>query len=70
MNKKDDQTGGLVIGTTGYIVVSVIIAASRSMYKGLVVVRNQSSADELVKYIGSSKTISQCSLGLGGKGCY
>ncbi|KAJ5817869.1 Short-chain dehydrogenase/reductase SDR [Penicillium robsamsonii] len=47
----------LVIGATGNIGVSAVTAALRSKRNVLAVVRNQSSADKLVKYIGSSDRI-------------
>lgn len=47
----------LVIGGTGNIGVSAVTAALRSKRNVLAVVRNQASADKLVKYIGSSKGI-------------
>jgi len=47
----------LVVGATGNIGVSAVTAALRSKYKVLAVVRNQASADKLVKFIGSSEGI-------------
>ncbi|KAJ5496911.1 Short-chain dehydrogenase/reductase SDR [Penicillium fimorum] len=47
----------LVIGATGNIGVSAVTAALRSKRNVLAVVRNQSSADKLVKCIGSSDGI-------------
>jgi len=47
----------LVIGATGNIGVSAVTAALRSKRNVLAVVRNQNSADKLVKYIGSSEGI-------------
>lgn len=47
----------LVIGATGNIGVSAVIATLRSKRNVLAVVRNQSSADKLVKHIGSSEGI-------------
>lgn len=47
----------LVIGATGNIGVSAVTAALRSKRNVLAVVRNQSSADKLVKHIGSSEGI-------------
>ncbi|KAJ5646945.1 Short-chain dehydrogenase/reductase SDR [Penicillium lividum] len=47
----------LVVGATGNIGVSAVTAALRSKRNVLAVVRNQSSADKLVKHIGSSKGI-------------
>ncbi|KAJ5952321.1 Short-chain dehydrogenase/reductase SDR [Penicillium vulpinum] len=47
----------LVVGSTGNIGVSAVTAALRSKRNVLAVVRNQSSADKLVKLIGSSKGI-------------
>ncbi|KAJ5832448.1 Short-chain dehydrogenase/reductase SDR [Penicillium riverlandense] len=47
----------LVVGATGNIGVSAVMAALRSKRNVLAIVRNQTSADKLVKYIGSSKGI-------------
>ena len=47
----------LIIGATGNIGVSAVTAALRSKRNVLAIVRNQNSADKLVKYIGSSKGI-------------
>ncbi|KAK3676628.1 hypothetical protein LTR78_003402 [Recurvomyces mirabilis] len=47
----------LVVGSTGNIGFSAITAALRSKRNVLAVVRSQSSADKLVKYIGSDKGI-------------
>ncbi|KAF2829821.1 NAD(P)-binding protein [Ophiobolus disseminans] len=47
----------LVVGATGNIGVSAVSAVLRSKRNVLAIVRNQSSADKLVKYIGSSKGI-------------
>jgi NAD(P)-dependent dehydrogenase (short-subunit alcohol dehydrogenase family) len=47
----------LVVGATGNIGVSAITAALRSKRNVLAIVRNQNSADKLVKYIGSSEGI-------------
>ena len=47
----------LVIGATGNIGVSAVTAALRSKRNVLAVVRNQSSAQKLIKYIGSSEGI-------------
>lgn len=47
----------LVVGATGNIGVSAVTAALRSKRNVLAIVRNQTSADKLVKYIGSSKGI-------------
>lgn len=47
----------LVVGATGNIGVSAVTAALRSKRNVLAIVRNQNSADKLVKYIGSSKGI-------------
>ncbi|KAJ5507306.1 Short-chain dehydrogenase/reductase SDR [Penicillium freii] len=47
----------LVIGATGNIGVAAVTAALRSKRNVLAVVRNQSSADKLVKHIGSSEGI-------------
>jgi NAD(P)-dependent dehydrogenase (short-subunit alcohol dehydrogenase family) len=42
----------LVVGATGNIGVSAVVAALRSGRKILAVVRNQASADKLVKHVG------------------
>jgi NAD(P)-dependent dehydrogenase (short-subunit alcohol dehydrogenase family) len=47
----------LVIGSTGNIGASAVTAALRSKRKVLAIVRNQNSADKLVKHIGSSERI-------------
>ncbi|KAK4888175.1 hypothetical protein LTR27_012904 [Elasticomyces elasticus] len=47
----------LVVGATGNIGVSAVTAALRSQRNVLAIVRNQNSADKLVKHIGSSKGI-------------
>jgi NAD(P)-dependent dehydrogenase (short-subunit alcohol dehydrogenase family) len=47
----------LVVGATGNIGVSAVTAALRSKRNVLAIVRNQNSADKLVKYIGSSEGI-------------
>ncbi|KAK5685888.1 hypothetical protein LTS10_002001 [Elasticomyces elasticus] len=47
----------LIVGATGNIGVSAVIAALRSQRNVLAIVRNQNSADKLVKHIGSSKGI-------------
>ncbi len=47
----------LVVGATGNIGVSAVTAALRSKRNVLAIVRNQKSADKLVKYIGSSEGI-------------
>jgi NAD(P)-dependent dehydrogenase (short-subunit alcohol dehydrogenase family) len=47
----------LVVGATGNIGVSAVTAALRSKRNVLAIVRNQESADKLVKHIGSSKGI-------------
>jgi NAD(P)-dependent dehydrogenase (short-subunit alcohol dehydrogenase family) len=47
----------LVVGATGNIGVSAVTAALRSKYNVLAIVRNQASADKLVKCIGSSEGI-------------
>ena len=47
----------LVVGATGNIGLSAVKAALRFKYQVLAVVRNQASADKLVKYIGSSEGI-------------
>lgn len=47
----------LVIGATGNIGVSAITAALRFKLNVLAIVRNQNSANKLVKYIGSSEGI-------------
>jgi NAD(P)-dependent dehydrogenase (short-subunit alcohol dehydrogenase family) len=47
----------LVVGATGNIGVSAITAALRLKRNVLAIVRNQNSADKLVKYIGSSEGI-------------
>jgi NAD(P)-dependent dehydrogenase (short-subunit alcohol dehydrogenase family) len=43
----------LVVGATGNIGVSAVVAALRSGRKVLAVVRNQASADKLVKHVGN-----------------
>ena len=47
----------LVVGATGNIGVSAVKGALSSGRKVLAVVRNQASADKLIKYIGSSEGI-------------
>ncbi len=47
----------LVVGATGNIGVSAVTAALHSKRNVLAIVRNQDSADKLVKYIGSSEGI-------------
>jgi len=47
----------LVVGSTGNIGVSAVTAALRSKRKVLAIVRNQNSANKLVKHIGSSEEI-------------
>ncbi|KAJ7143126.1 hypothetical protein C8R43DRAFT_1015658 [Mycena crocata] len=47
----------LVVGATGNIGVSAVIGALRSKRKVLAIVRNQDSADKLVKHVGSSEGI-------------
>ncbi len=47
----------LVVGATGNIGVSAVTAALRSKRNVLAIVRNQNSADKLVKNIGSSEGI-------------
>ncbi|KAK5716509.1 hypothetical protein LTR15_009400 [Elasticomyces elasticus] len=47
----------LVVGATGNIGVSAVTAALRSKRNVLAIVRNQNSANKLVKHIGSSKGI-------------
>ncbi|KAK4546475.1 hypothetical protein LTR36_002152 [Oleoguttula mirabilis] len=47
----------LIVGATGNIGVSAVTAALRSKRNVLAIVRNQSSADKLIKYIGSSEGI-------------
>lgn len=47
----------LVVGATGNIGVSAVSAVLRSKRNILAIVRNQTSADKLVKYIGSDKGI-------------
>lgn len=47
----------LVVGATGNIGVSAVTAALRSKRNVLAIVRNQNSADKLVKCIGSSEGI-------------
>jgi NAD(P)-dependent dehydrogenase (short-subunit alcohol dehydrogenase family) len=47
----------LVVGSTGNIGVSAVTAALRSKRNVLAVVRNQNSADKLVKHVGTSKGI-------------
>lgn len=47
----------LVVGATGNIGVSAVTAALRSKRNVLAIVRNQTSADKLVKHIGSSEGI-------------
>ncbi len=47
----------LVAGATGNIGVSAVTAALHSKRNVLAIVRNQDSADKLVKYIGSSEGI-------------
>jgi NAD(P)-dependent dehydrogenase (short-subunit alcohol dehydrogenase family) len=47
----------LVIGSTGNIGFSAVHAALSAKRKVLAVVRDQNSADKLVKYIGSNENI-------------
>ncbi|KAJ7143125.1 hypothetical protein C8R43DRAFT_1015656 [Mycena crocata] len=47
----------LVVGATGNIGVSAVIGALRSKRNVLAIVRNQDSADKLVKHVGSSEGI-------------
>lgn len=47
----------LVVGATGNIGLSAVTAALRSKRNVLAIVRNQDSADKLIKYIGSSEGI-------------
>ncbi|KAJ5782465.1 Short-chain dehydrogenase/reductase SDR [Penicillium paradoxum] len=47
----------LIVGATGNIGVSAVMAALRSKRNVLAVVRNKNSADKLVKYIGSAAGI-------------
>jgi NAD(P)-dependent dehydrogenase (short-subunit alcohol dehydrogenase family) len=47
----------LVVGATGNIGVSAIQAALRSKYKVLAIVRNQASAEKLIKHIEYSEGI-------------
>lgn len=47
----------LVVGSTGNIGVSAVFGALRSGRKVLAVVRNQASADKLIRAIGSSDNI-------------
>ena len=47
----------LVVGSTGNIGFSAVTAALRAKRNVLAVVRNQDSANKLVKYIGSDKGI-------------
>ncbi|KAK5688035.1 hypothetical protein LTS10_000013 [Elasticomyces elasticus] len=47
----------LVVGATGNIGVSAVIAALRSNRNVLAIVRSQNSADKLVKHVGTSKGI-------------
>lgn len=47
----------LVVGATGNIGVSAVTATLRSKRNVLAIVRNQNSADKLVKCIGSSEGI-------------
>ncbi|KAF2720656.1 hypothetical protein K431DRAFT_270204 [Polychaeton citri CBS 116435] len=47
----------LVIGATGNIGVSAVIAALRSQRRVLAIVRNQNSADKLIRYVGSADGI-------------
>lgn len=47
----------LVIGATGNIGVSAVTAALRSKRKVLAIVRNEASAEKLLKHIGSSEEI-------------
>ena len=47
----------LVVGATGNIGVSAVKAALRSKRNVLAIVRNQASADKLVKHVGSSDGI-------------
>lgn len=47
----------LVVGSTGHIGTSAVIAALRSKRNVLAVVRNQESANKLIKHVGTSKGI-------------
>ena len=47
----------LVVGATGNIGVSVIIAALRSHLSVLAVVRNEASADKLFQHVGTKEGI-------------
>jgi NAD(P)-dependent dehydrogenase (short-subunit alcohol dehydrogenase family) len=47
----------LVVGSTGNIGFSAVHAALSAKRKVLAVVRDQNSADKLVKYIGSNENI-------------
>lgn len=47
----------LVIGSTGNIGLAAITAALRTNRNVLAIVRNQASADKLIKYIGFDKGI-------------
>jgi NAD(P)-dependent dehydrogenase (short-subunit alcohol dehydrogenase family) len=47
----------LVVGATGNISVSAVTGALRAGRRVLAVVRNQESANKLVKYIGTSEGI-------------
>lgn len=47
----------LVVGATGNIGVSAVVAALRSKRNVLAIVRNQNSADKLLKHVGSSEGI-------------
>ena len=47
----------LVVGSTGNIGVSAVTAALRSKRNVLAIVRNQNSADKLVKHVGTSEGI-------------
>ena len=60
LNLTQDKTAMetvLVVGATGNIGVSAVTAALRSNRNVLAIVRNQTSADKLIKYIGSSEGI-------------
>lgn len=47
----------LVVGATGNIGISAVIAALRSKRNVLAMVRNQDSAKRLIKHVGTSKAI-------------
>ncbi|KAK4986629.1 hypothetical protein LTR50_005156 [Elasticomyces elasticus] len=57
MSLKTAMETVLVVGATGNIGVSAVTAALRSKRNVLAVVRNQASADKLVKYVGSAEGI-------------